>query len=85
MEAEALQDPVDIYLASSVGLARTVEALLTSRGVDYVVQVESLGQTTLFGSQRHAAAFYVSSSQASYCRMLLTQADLGHGIVEEEK
>lgn len=84
VEPEALQDPVDVYLASSVGLARTVEALLTSRGVDYVVQVEVMDRTTLFGSQRHAAAFYVSSSQAQYSRMLLTEAGLGHGLLEED-
>jgi hypothetical protein len=81
--AEALRDPVDIFLASSVGLARAVEALLTSRGINYVVQVEFLGRTTLFGSQRYAAAFYVSSDQASYCRSLLREADLAYGIVEE--
>ena len=83
VEAEALRDPVDIFLASSVGLARVVEALLTARGINYVVQVELLGRTTLFGSQRHAAAFYVSADQASYCRSLLREADLAHGIIED--
>ena len=83
VEADALRDPVDIFVASSVGLARAVEALLTARGIDYVVQVELLGRTTLFGSERHAAAFYVSSGQAELCRSLLREADLARGIVED--
>ena len=84
VEAEALRDPVDVYLASSVGLARAVEEVLTSNGIDYVVQVEFLGRTTLFGSQRHAAAFYVSSDQAAHCRSLLRVGDLAHGVVESD-
>jgi hypothetical protein len=76
---------VGVYLASSLGLARAVEELLTSRGIDYGVQVEDLGRTTLFGSQRHAAAFYVSAEQAEACRSLLRAGELGHGVVEEEK
>lgn len=85
VEAESLRDPVDIYVASSLGLARAVEEVLTSRGVDYVVQVEFLGRTTLFGSQRHAAAFYVSSDQAEYCRALLRAGEFAHGVVEDER
>ena len=85
VEAEALSDPVDVYLASSIGLARAVEELLTSRGIDYVVQVEDLGRTTLFGSQRHAAAFYVAAAQAEACRALLRAGELAHGVVEEDR
>ena len=84
IEPDALRDPVNIYLAASLSVARAVEALLTSRGVDYAVQVEPLGRTTLFGSLRHGAAFYVSSGQASYCRSLLRETDLRRGIVESD-
>ena len=84
VEADALRDPVDIYVASSLGLARAVEELLTSQGIDYVVQVEDLGRTTLFGSQRHAAAFYVAGEQAEACRAMLRAGELAHGVVEEE-
>jgi hypothetical protein len=82
IDADALQDPVNIYLTASLAVAREVEALLTSRGVDYAVQVEPLGRTTLFGSLRHAAAFYVSAGQASYCLSVLRETDLRNGIVE---
>ena len=84
VEAEALLNPVAVYLASSLGLARAVEELLTSRGVDYGVEVEYLGRTTLFGSQRHGAAFYVAAEQAEGCRSLLRAGELAHGVVEEE-
>jgi hypothetical protein len=83
VEADDLREPVIIYMASSLGLARAVEALLNSQGIDYVVQVEDLGRSTLFGSRRHGAAFYVSSNQAAWCRDLLRQADLANGIVED--
>ena len=84
VEGEVLQSPTHIYLASSLGLARAVEAVLTSNGVDYAVQVQDLGRTTLFGSQRHGAAFYVSADQADACRSLLRSGELAHGVVEQE-
>jgi hypothetical protein len=84
IEPEQLRDPEPIYLASSLRIARKVEALLDALGVDYVVQVEELGRTTLFGTMRHAAGFYVPAGQASHCRILLADAGLADGIVEEE-
>lgn len=84
IEADQLQDPEQIFLASSLRTARRVEALLDSRGVDYVVQVEELGRTTLFGTMRHAAGFYVPAGQASHCRAMLVDAGLSHGIVEKD-
>ena len=83
VEGEALRDPVHIYIASSLGLARAVEEFQTSQGIDYAVQVELLGRTTLFGSQRHGAAFYVSSDQAAHCRTLLRVGEFAHGVVDE--
>lgn len=83
IEAEDLQDPEQVYLASSLKAARRVEALLDTHGIHYVVQVEELGRTALFGTMRHAAGFYVSTGQADYCRALLTDAGMPHGIVDE--
>jgi len=70
-----------VYLATSLGEARRVESLLTARGVDYATEVEALDRTTLFGSIRHAAAFYVSASQAEYCRHVLAQGGFPDGLV----
>ena len=53
IEPDQLQDPELIFLATTLRSARKVEALLDSHGVDYVVQVEELGRTTLFGTMRH--------------------------------
>jgi hypothetical protein len=83
IEGDALRDPEQVYLAPTLGEAQKVEALLTSRGVDYATQVEELGRSTLFGSVRHAAGFYVTASQAEYCRNALTQAGFSHGIVPD--
>jgi hypothetical protein len=80
-----LRDAEKIYLAASLREAREVEAVLTGHGVEYAVDVEELGRTTLFGSIRHGAGFYVSRAQAMSCRSLLAQAGLHHGVVEEGK
>ena len=82
IHAEDLRDPELVYTASSLREARSVEAVLTSRGVEYAVQVEELGRTTLFGSIRHGAAFYVSAGQAAYCRTVLTEGGLTRGAVD---
>ena len=83
IDVEQLHDPEQIYLASSLRAARSVETLLDARGVDYVVQVEEIGRSMLFGTMRHAAGFYVSTGQATYCRALLSEAGLTNGIVDE--
>ena len=83
IEPEDLRAPEQIYLSSSLRAARKVEALLESHGVSYVVQVEELGRTTLFGTMRHAAGFYVTAGQAEYCRSLLADAGMAYGIVDE--
>ncbi|CAN5454881.1 MAG: hypothetical protein H0T05_03850 [Acidobacteria bacterium] len=83
VEADALRDGELVYLAASLGEARQVEELLTGNGVDYVAQVEELGRTTLFGSPRHGAGFYVPAGQAQYCRSLLAGAGLGRVVTDE--
>jgi hypothetical protein len=83
IEADALSDPEQVYLAASLREARDVEALLTSSGVNYATQVEVLGRSSLFGSLRHAAGFYVSAAQAEYCRSALVQAGFASGIIQD--
>jgi hypothetical protein len=84
IDAEELETPEQIYLAASVRIARKVEAMLDAHGIDYVVQVEDLGRSTLFGTRRHAAGFYVTAAQAALCRSLLADAELAHGIVSDD-
>ena len=83
IDAEELERPEQIYLAASIRDARKVEAMLDARGIDYVVQVEDLGRSTLFGTRRHAAGFYVAAAQAALCRSLLADAALAQGIVDD--
>jgi hypothetical protein len=79
---EDLQDPEKIYMAGSLREARSVEAVLTGHGVEYAVEVEDLGRTTLFGSIRHGAGFYVAAAQATSCRSLLAHAGFTRGLVD---
>jgi hypothetical protein len=72
-----------VYIAATLQEAKDAEAALTALGVDYVVDVEEIG-TTLFGSARHGAAFYVKSGQAGYSGSKLVAAGLGLGVLIEE-
>lgn len=81
IEADTLSDPEQVYLASSIGEARRVEAVLTSYGVSYATEVQVLGRSTLFGSVRYGAGFFVTTAQAEYCRTALAQAGFSRGIV----
>ena len=85
IEAEQLRDPERIFIARSLRLALRVEERLSTIGVDYMVQVESVGRSLLFGTDRMGAAFYVTSGQALYCRQQLTAAGLGSGVVESQQ
>jgi hypothetical protein len=72
-----------VFLTPSLREARRVEEVLTTSGVDYAVRVEACG-TTLFGSPRSGAAFYVSDSQADYCRSRLTSVGMELGVLLAE-
>jgi hypothetical protein len=82
IEPEDLHDAERVFIAGKLREALQVEELLTASGVDYAVQVEPFGTSILF-SQRNGAAFYVTSSQADYCRHRLIASGLGRGVVEE--
>ena len=85
MEPEGFGDRelVQVFIASTLAEARRAEALLTERGVHYVVEVEPLGRT-VFGSPRNVAAFYVEVGQAVYCGSKLVAGGLGLGVLIEK-
>jgi hypothetical protein len=85
IEPEQIRDPERIFIARSLRLSLRVEEWLTMTGVDYTVQVEAVGRSLLFGTDRMGAVFYVTSGQALYCREQLTAAGLGTGVVEPEE
>jgi hypothetical protein len=83
LETLADRDLVAVFIGETLAEAQRVEALLTQRGVDYAVEVELFGYT-LLGSARHGAMFYVTASQATYCRSALVSAGLELGVIDEE-
>jgi len=83
IDPEKLRDPERIFVAGSLRAARRVEEWLTMAGVDYAVQVEPFGRTVLFRTIRNGAAFYVTSSQAKYCREQLAITGLKDGVVDD--
>lgn len=85
IEPEEVRDPERIFIARSLRLALRVEERLTNFGVDYAVQVESVGRSLLFRTERMGAAFYVNAGQAAYCRQQLAAAGLGPGVVESQE
>lgn len=80
IEPDTLSDPEQVYLAASISEARRVEALLTSHGVSYATEVQVLGRSTLFGSARYGAGFFVTAAQAEFCRTALAEAGFSRGI-----
>jgi hypothetical protein len=74
------QELAAVFLASTLREARRVEALLTERGVNYVVKTEQFGHS-LLGSPRVGAVFYVQVSQVDYCGSQLVAAGLGRGVL----
>ena len=85
VEPDQIRDPERILIARSLRLALRVEEWLTRAGVDYTVQVESVGRSLLFRSERMGAVFYVNVGQATYCREQLTAAGFGRSVVEAEE
>jgi hypothetical protein len=85
IEPEQLRDAERVFIARSLRIALRAEESLTTAGVDFTVQTESIGRSLLFGTERIGAVFYVNAGQASYCREQLTAAGLGSGIVESEE
>ena len=71
-----------VFLAATLREARRAEALLTERGVNYVVKTEQFGHS-LLGSPRVGAVFYVQVSQAEYCGSQLVAAGLGLGVLAD--
>ena len=82
VEPEELRDPERVFIARSLRLSLRVEEWLTTAGVDYAVQVESVGRSLLFRSERMGAVFYVNAGQAEYCRQQLSAAGFASGVVD---
>ena len=81
IESGDLRDPEPIFITGSLRAARRAEEWLMTAGVDYSVEVELIGRSLLFGSVRMGAAFYVTSSQAAYCRQQLSAAGFDGGVI----
>lgn len=85
IEPDDLAQPERVFIAATLRLALQAEELLTTRGVDYAVEVEEYTRSFLFGTPRNAAVFYVASGQAAYCRVELQSAGLGRGVLEDSE
>ena len=81
-EALANHEVARVYIAGTLAEAQQVEALLGGNGVNYVVQVEQYRAGILFGP-RNGAAFYVTDSQATFCRQQLTAAGFRRGLLDD--
>jgi hypothetical protein len=80
VEFERLQDPEHIFVARSLRVSLTVEEWLTTAGIDYVVKVEPVGRSLLFGTSRMGVVFYVNAGQAAYCREQLAAGGFERGV-----
>ncbi|MEJ2183430.1 MAG: hypothetical protein P8Y66_07890 [Nitrospirota bacterium] len=69
-----------LSVASRLGEARQVEAVLDEAGVDYTVDIVELASTgvmgILFGSVKKGVMFLVPEERRAFCRDLLVRAGL---------
>jgi hypothetical protein len=84
IEPEEVRDPERILVARSLRFALRIEEWLSTAGIDYAVQVESIGRSLLFRTERMGAVFYVNAGQATYCRERLTADGFGRDVVDSE-
>jgi hypothetical protein len=75
-----------IYMASKLREAQRVEEILSSRGIDYYVEVEPFVTYLLglFPRQQKGVAFYVRADQAEDCNRILMESNLRTGILDKE-
>jgi hypothetical protein len=81
------EEEVDcIYIAARRSEAKRVEEILSSNGIDYVVDVEPFEATILglFRTQRDGLGFYVVAAQGDFGRRVLRDAGLLQGLVDGE-
>ena len=84
-EAFADRDVTRVYIAGRLSEAKRVEGALSERGIDYTVEIERF-QTRLLGilpTEYEGVAFYVLTVQAAPARLVLDEAGLRAGLVEE--
>lgn len=60
-----------IYIAKKLRKAKALEELLTSHGLDYLVEPDTYTGGVIFRSARIGAFFYVAADDTQRARMLL--------------
>lgn len=75
-----------IYIAGRIKEGKRVEEVLSRNGVDYAVDAEPF-EVLILGVlpvQYEGVGFYVLAERAESCRVLLRDAGLVQGLVEED-
>ena len=65
------RDLILLYIAKRLREAKTVEALLTEAGIDYLVEADLYMGGFLFRRALHGAFFYVTEEEDARARTLL--------------
>jgi len=72
-EAFASSELALVYIAKRLKEAKRLEDLLTTAGVDYLVETDTYRGGFIFVSERVGAFFYVQPAAEAHCRELMTQ------------
>lgn len=72
-EAFASGDLALVYIATRLKEAQRLEDLLTTAGLDYLVETDTYRGGFIFVSERVGAFFYVQPAAEARCRELITQ------------
>jgi hypothetical protein len=74
-----------VYIAVRLSEGKRVEQVLSDNAMDYAVDIEPFQSRLLgiFPVEYEGIGFYVLSTHADFCRRVLREKGLVHGLVEE--
>ena len=74
-----------VYIAVRLSEGKRVEQTLSDNAIDYAVDIEPFQSRLLgiFPVEYEGIGFYVLSAHADFCRRVLREKGLVHGLVEE--
>jgi len=71
-----------VFIAANVREIEFVRRLLDDEGIEYSVRPEAFTRSVPFASDAYQGLlFEVIAGQAEYCRRLISEKGLGHGVV----
>lgn len=73
-----------VYVARTVAEGEDVEQVLSEKGVDFAIEVESFWGVGVASTPANGAVFYVLAGQAGFCKEILKSRGLSAGVIGDD-